>query len=70
MKSLLAGVVALACLCARASAAQPSLIVNLVDDLGWADLGCYGSEIPTLDIDALAVGNQGATCSGKTIFAP
>ncbi|RYD46078.1 MAG: arylsulfatase, partial [Verrucomicrobiaceae bacterium] len=26
----------------------------LVDDLGWSDLGCYGSEIPTPNLDALA----------------
>jgi arylsulfatase len=32
----------------------PNVIVILVDDLGFADLGCYGSEIDTPNVDALA----------------
>ncbi len=36
------------------AADQPNLIVILVDDMGWSDLGCYGSEIPTPNLDALA----------------
>ena len=34
----------------------PNVIVMMCDDLGFADLGCYGSEIPTPNIDALAGG--------------
>ena len=32
----------------------PNVIVMLVDDVGFADLGCYGSEIPTPHLDRLA----------------
>ncbi|WP_170200718.1 sulfatase-like hydrolase/transferase [Ideonella azotifigens] len=35
-------------------ARRPNLLVVLADDLGFADLGAYGSEIPTPYLDALA----------------
>ena len=34
----------------------PNVIVMLVDDLGFSDAGCFGSEIDTPNIDALAAG--------------
>ncbi|QGJ70095.1 Arylsulfatase [Planctomycetales bacterium 10988] len=33
---------------------RPNVIVILVDDMGFSDIGCYGSEIPTPNLDALA----------------
>lgn len=35
---------------------RPNVLLILADDLGWSDLGCYGGEIDTPHIDALARG--------------
>ncbi len=40
----------------NAQAERPNIIVILVDDMGFSDIGCYGSEIPTPHLDALAAG--------------
>ncbi|MBA4062450.1 MAG: arylsulfatase [Isosphaera sp.] len=34
--------------------AKPNVVVVLADDMGFSDLGCYGGEIATPSIDALA----------------
>src|SRR3954468_14803876 len=41
---------------AARAADRPNIIVILVDDMGFSDLGCYGSEIPTPNLDQLAAG--------------
>jgi arylsulfatase A-like enzyme len=41
---------------AALAAARPNIVVIMVDDLGFSDLGCYGSEIETPHLDALARG--------------
>ena len=33
---------------------RPNVLLILVDDLGFSDLGCYGSEIATPHLDRLA----------------
>ena len=37
-----------------AYAERPNILIVMVDDLGFSDFGCYGSEIETPNIDALA----------------
>lgn len=34
----------------------PNIILIMVDDMGFSDIGCFGSEIPTPHLDALAAG--------------
>lgn len=33
---------------------QPNILFILADDMGWSDLGCYGGEIQTPNLDSLA----------------
>ncbi|MBM4088265.1 MAG: arylsulfatase [Planctomycetes bacterium] len=37
-----------------AAAVRPNIILIMSDDMGWSDLGCYGGEIQTPNLDALA----------------
>ena len=49
-----------AVLCSQLSAAalpaKPNIILILADDLGFSDIGCYGGEIATPNLDRLAAG--------------
>lgn len=46
---------------ADTSSTRPNILVILVDDMGYSDLSCYGSEIATPNIDALAKGGMRMT---------
>lgn len=37
-------------------AARPNIVIIMADDMGYSDLGCYGGEIETPHLDALARG--------------
>src|SRR5678815_4561494 len=41
---------------ASAADRKPNIIIILSDDMGFSDIGCYGGEIRTPNLDALAAG--------------
>ena len=43
------------------SAERPNIIVILSDDMGYSDIGCYGSEIDTPALDSLAANGMKLT---------
>ena len=51
---LLSLVSLLACVPASVAAPRPNIIVIMSDDMGFSDIGCYGSEIETPVLDGLA----------------
>ncbi len=40
---------------------RPNILLIVADDMGYSDIGCFGSEIPTPNIDALA--KEGLICT-------
>ncbi len=49
----------------RSSANPPNILLVVADDMGWTDLGAFGSEIETPNIDALAA--RGIKFTGFTV---
>ena len=50
------GFIAMAASFVRGGDDRPNIVVIMVDDMGFSDLGCYGGEIQTPYLDALAAG--------------
>lgn len=42
------------CVAAQPANARPNILLILADDLGFSDIGCYGGEVRTPNLDALA----------------
>src|SRR5262245_40747152 len=67
-------VIAVAASCGASFAAErPNILFILADDLGWIDLGCYGSTFDeTPNIDKLARQGMRFTCaySAGTVCSP
>ena len=36
------------------AAKRPNIIIAMADHMGWSDIGCYGGEINTPNLDTLA----------------
>ncbi|NNF25826.1 MAG: sulfatase-like hydrolase/transferase [Akkermansiaceae bacterium] len=52
MKPILATLCVLCALCSSLRSETPNIVIFLVDDMGWGDLGCYGNKViksPHLD---------------------
>jgi arylsulfatase A-like enzyme len=56
-RSFLAGVAGSAAVVAQ-NGRRPNIIVIMADDMGFSDIGCYGSEIATPNLDRLARGGM------------
>ncbi len=55
----------------KAKAGSPNIVYIVLDDTGFSDIHCYGSEVSTPNIDALAAGGLQYTCfHTKAICSP
>lgn len=52
----------------KTNGAHPNVLFMICDDLGFGDLGCYGSAIPTPNLDRLAA--EGTRCTNHNSAHP
>ena len=60
------------------AAKRPNIIIAMADDMGWSDIGCYGGEIDTPNLNTLAEGgvrftpfyNTGRCCPTRATLPP
>ena len=52
--SIITGFLAVCAASVSLSSVRPNIVLVMCDDMGWSDLGCYGGEIETPNIDRLA----------------
>ena len=50
----LAGILGLTLASTAFAAKRPNIIIAMADDMGWSDIGCYGGEINTPNLNTLA----------------
>ena len=43
---------------AEGASNRPNILVIMADDMGYSDIGCYGGEISTPNLDSLAAGGM------------
>ncbi len=53
-KAVISAIGALALVSSATAATKPNILIIVVDDMGYSDLGCFGGEISTPNIDKLA----------------
>ncbi|MEM7657975.1 MAG: arylsulfatase, partial [Bacteroidota bacterium] len=61
INALFLGCCLLSCQPSTPESPPPNILLILVDDMGYSDLGCYGGEITTPNLDALAAGGMRMT---------
>ena len=54
LKTIPLGLIGLTSLSSIKAEVRPNILVILADDMGFSDIGCYGSEIKTPNLDKLA----------------
>lgn len=58
LRSLILIAFSLCRLSSAAADARPNIILIMSDDMGYSDIGCYGGEIKTPNLDSLAAGGM------------